>query len=855
MLIYSIMDIDGLSLRVPLYARIQDNVGKDIELSFRQILGKRDSARMLQDRGYLYTYHAIGDRVFPHLEEAVGIDLSLIYSTYMQHRTNPQLFEEETYTDFANQVGIPEVTPQVMCGLLGACKECYEYIEEPTFRIDADPAFFKDITGVPKLIATINNSVGEESVVNPSINMTKFMQSPEDEVFIEIPNYEDIKLGEYLLPMKSEVMPDYPVKAYNEDNYMKFLRNNADLPMIVGNETNNKLEIQPNEKDYYDSLCALIEYGISKEYPDMTLEECKESGISSRHVKDYLGQLAITVGQFNWNHTGAYPITFVDKDEEGEITDEGRAYGSNIEDFTDFKDASLLLKKFLETISSKNIYAPAEMIIKLLRWGNRKPTTIRIENFPNEYILATQTVRKIRLGISDCELAYNDGAEFTVVAPLTVNAAFGDMQYLRDQGVHLNALQYPMGLICHRYFLSKDTNSEGQRTQLSQTVVLTWIDVLEILKQNPSAIKGIRVENGSYVIDDLNPEVAKVEMQTIQNAVNLIHTYGSAFEYIPYTSKRVIALTSCVHENYKGYSYVECLNRYMFEPRIVNELGTFAVIAKDEIEELVVEGYTVSEILCGRIAGAIMPTMVKAFAKLQDVVMAEELTLTKALNVFAVTLEEETVDLTLEDVEETQVIDKQLRGGSGIMSSDLKVNKVNFAEKPQEKESNKTIPASMGQSNEVKELPTQQTQQAPVQPQETKKTEEVVSEKKSSGSALGLPYADGFFFSDVEPHENMIPLVLNKDGIKTQVAYLIVRDVVINGKKSKQYLFANVDEERGRRIDMNTSHADIKSVLSTMLNDLYRVATGAGIPVCKFTDYATMRYLVQKVGEWSKTVC
>lgn len=849
MLIYSIMNVEGLNLRVPLYACIQDNVGKDITMTFRHILAKRDSAKLLQDRGYFYTYHALGGRIFPHLSEAVGIDLSVIYSTFVEHRTNPHLFEEETYTDFANQLNIPEITPEVMLALLTGCKEFYEYLEEPTFRIDADPAFFEDITGVPKLIATINNSVGEESVINPAINMTKFMQTPEDNVFIEIPSYEDIKLGEYLLPTKAEVMPDYPVKAYNEDNYMKFLRNNADLPMIVGNEVNNKLEIQPNEKDYYDSLCALIDYGISKEYPEMTLEQCKESGISSRQVKEYLGQLAVTVGQFNWNHTGAYPVTFFDQDEEGEITNEGRAYGSNIEDFTDFKDASLLLKKFMETIASKNIYAPAEMIIKLLRWGNRKPTTLRIENFPNEYILATQSVRKIRLGISDCELAYNDGAEFTVVAPLTVNAAFGDMQYLRDQGVHLNALQYPMGLICHRYFLSKDLDADGNRTQLSQTVVLSWIDVIEILKQNPSAIKGIRIENGAYTVDELNVETARVEMQTIQNAVNLIHTYGAAFEYIPYTSKRVMALASCVHENYKGYSYVECLNKYMFEPRIVNELGTFAVIAKAEIEELVVEGYTVSEILCGRIAGAVLPTMVKAFAKLQDIVMSEELTLTTALNVFAVTMEEEVIDLTLEDVEETQVIDNQFKDSSKIIDSDLKVNKVNFAGQSKEVQATGTTSTSVSPTSDHKQAPVQQAQQEP------KKSGDVVEEKKSSGSALGLPYADNLFFSDVEPGENMIPLVVNKDNVKTQVAYLIVRNVTINGKASKQYLFANLEEERGRRIDMNVSHADIKSVLSTLLNDLYRVATGAGVPVCRFTDYGTMRYLIQKVGEWSKGVC
>lgn len=823
MLLYTEMVLEDITIKVPLVAEIHSQVGSKNIVGFKQMLGSKEIVERLHNEGNEVYFAAMSNRVLPVLQNEVGIDLSALYGIYLSMRTSPDLFTEAMYQDFAGQLAAYNITAELVEKFLYASKDVYEYLEEPTFKLNINKMYCSDVNTVTRVMDTINNSLGGGEVISAAINVTSFMKTPEDKVFIMLPGMDDIKLESYILPEKDEVMVDYPVKQYNEDNYLKFLRSEADLPMIVGNSENNNLPIQENEKEFYDALCALIKYGVEKDYPDMTLEQCEEAGISSKLVKDYLKELALTVGRFNWNHTGAYPELYEDVDEDGDVEISEKRYGANAENFLDFRDAGLLLSSFIDRVSSKNIYAPAEVIIKLLRWGDRKPTTIRVEDFPDEYILNTQMTKAIRLGISDCELALNDGAEYTLVAPLGVNGTFGDMTYLRDLGVHLNVLQYPIGVICHRYFLSKSEDNNGRKTQIHQTVAMTWIDVIEILKENPNNIKGISFNNGQYQIDPLDPELSQSEAQLLPNAVNMIHTYGSNSEFIAYTSKRVIALTKALNENFKGYSYLECLNKYMFTKNIVNSLGTFAVTSRAEVEELVIEGYAVPEILSGRIAGAILPSVVKSLAKLQDIVMTGELTFTKALNTFAVTEEDEPVDLELEDVEETKAM------SSSINSVADKLTKLAFNE---EKETPHKPETQQAPVEPVKEQP-------PIQESPTPTTNEIGKPYQNTGE----PYVNGFMYSDIRDGESLRPLVAGPDF--KVVGYLALRKEHINGKEGKVYVFAPTTVENGVKLDKAQNSFLVTALLKVMLNDFYRISCGAGTPVCRFTDRKTMLYFIK----------
>lgn len=811
MLFYSNILLDGAEIKVPLLASVHGSTGSESLVGIREMLGKKDTIGFINSEGYEIYLAALQNRVVPYLEEEKDVDLTALYNVYLENRTLENLFSRDMYSDFETQIADPNITADIIEKFMLSSKAFYEYLEEPTFRIEFDKANCSDVMEVSKVADTINNSLGDSQIISSSINRTSFMNTPEDKVFVMLPGMDDIKLESYILPDKEDVMIDYPVKAYNQDDFLKYLRSNADLPMITGNAENNSLPIQDNEKDFYDALCKLIQYGIQKDYPEMTLEQCEEAGISSKSVKKYLTILATTVAAFNWHHTGAYPDLHEVMDEEGDITVSENMYGGNYNDFTDFRDATKLLAVFMENVSAKNIYAPAEVIIKVLRWGDRKPTAIRIDGYPDEYILNTQMTKPIRLGISDCELAYNEGSEYTLVAPLGVGGMFGDTTYLRDLGVQLNVLQYPIGIVCHRYFVGKTEDTSGNRQTLSQTVVMTWLDVIEVLRENPNNIKGITYQNGEFKIDNLDPELVKSEGQLLPSAVSLIHSYNSTSQYIAYTSNRVLALTKAVNENYKGYSYIECLNKYIAEKNIVNDLGTFAVTSKAEMEELMIEGYSIQEVLSGRIAGAILPAIIKSLYKLQDIVMTGELTLEKSLNVFAVTEQEEPVDLELEDVEET----RQMK--SSINNVESKLKKLAFA------------------NEEVKEQ----------------------KETKVEGNQLGKPYQhvggaymDGFMFSSIEPNENLKPLVIERDGGLDTVGYIVIREGEPNakGKRSKIYVFAPKEIVQGNKLEGASNSVLVTGLIKIMLNDLYRISAGVGTPVCRFTDSETMKSYIKLIG-------
>ncbi|MEG2376799.1 MAG: hypothetical protein RSC43_00425 [Clostridia bacterium] len=179
---------------------------------------------------------------------------------------------------------------------------------------------------------------------------------------------------------------------------------------ITGNPQNNMLPIQNNEKDYYVQLIDLVKEGIMIENGVVTeneVEELMRQGKRSVIVDKYLEDLAGMAFAVNWTHTG----TVLNSVESESADDDSEDSQGNVDigviypgyyrvDMVNGKVAKTYLVNICQDRISKgtfiegitrirnycnrqvfNSYAWVETLIRLLRWGDRKPSCLCVKSF------------------------------------------------------------------------------------------------------------------------------------------------------------------------------------------------------------------------------------------------------------------------------------------------------------------------------------------------------------------------------------------------------------------------------------------------------------------------------------------
>lgn len=180
------------------------------------------------------------------------------------------------------------------------------------------------------------------------------------------------------------------------------------IDFVAGSPDNNFLDIQSNEQDYYNALVERIREGIADEYGVTTSQEVDElvaQGKTSTVVNRYLQDLCSDAYNLNWTHAGAADISIeeADADEEGDtdvtvgVTKPGY-YRIDIDSSGQHKRVELIdlitrkvqmgefklgieqIKRFCNT-RIYNSYVWAEALIRLLRWGENKPSHLCIKDY------------------------------------------------------------------------------------------------------------------------------------------------------------------------------------------------------------------------------------------------------------------------------------------------------------------------------------------------------------------------------------------------------------------------------------------------------------------------------------------
>jgi len=189
--------------------------------------------------------------------------------------------------------------------------------------------------------------------------------------------------------------------SINEINYLNYKDLGLTQEQLFGYEHNNSLGLQENEERFYGDLIDLIDYN-TEEYCKMhnlDLEYTRNNCIFKKTpLEELLKTIIRLMVNINWSQSKYVPnneFTIIkalggvsdndDNDEaEAPVTD-GVSFMYDVNDLTaSVSDVAInYYNKIIDFVMSNNtsIYALAELIIKLARWGERKPSRITL-NFP-----------------------------------------------------------------------------------------------------------------------------------------------------------------------------------------------------------------------------------------------------------------------------------------------------------------------------------------------------------------------------------------------------------------------------------------------------------------------------------------
>lgn len=369
-------------------------------------------------------------------------------------------------------------------------------------------------------IPILENSKEEEyelEFIKEGKNVDRLMTNSDDDVFIRLDTYEEILVndGEVNNFLGNVIVPFKRPEFYTP-NYRNALTPDFNMKSLIGDADNNDLDIQPNEMEFYNAMKELINYGIRQEYPEKDLEECISNHISSARVKNYLKNLAVAVAGVNWGFTGYFPISQLAnfdvsdlEDLENDSDDRGEDEGSGDMESAEGKktffakefsqdgmfDGEYIITDVIDKASCTDIYAPAEAVIKLLRWGDRKPTRLKL-NALSEYLdLANCRIEKTSGSFKNLKVRKVGGATYSPRAIIKTPNKIKDVNYAMSIGGTSSTLAIPVGLLLTKQY-------EGG---MIQEVAVSIPTLIKHLKECPYDVRGIQYIDNKIVTElDIN---------------------------------------------------------------------------------------------------------------------------------------------------------------------------------------------------------------------------------------------------------------------------------------------------------------------------------------------------------------
>lgn len=516
-------------------------------------------------------------------------------------------------------------------GLLKLSKDFYEYITADSIKtvIKFPSSYYAKYDEVKAMVDKINSSGEAKPIYIEGENKTLFMTTPESELFIRVPSYEELTIGETNFPNPKDIFYPYPkdkMKVLTGLNYKRGISKETPIEYVIGNIENNEMDIQDNERRYYNALVALMDYGIEKERPNVSLEECKKNKIGSQVVRDYLIDLILLGAYMNWLHTGGVPINLAsmlcegDDDEDSEDfevdtntdSSEGkRTFYSEVAYGGVFKDYQAYLEdKMANSVFVEDPYALIDIAIRMLRWGDRKPSRIKLPD--NTWLdLNSFTLVESSGNFSNSEIYIDDeGNNLFPIGVITMTDYMSSRDYIARNHIKTPSIDMPVGILCLRKFCGTDE---------TQIIAMSFIDVIKAYENNETSckIKGMRLVNNQFEFTEQFEESLKNQDLPIKEIVSTIKSdTKNKFKYYQYSGF------------VEAYFEMECFDKNTSILSIINEyyslsdlvvLSMCAYETTQELKDIIVStSKPPREVINANIARYMIPLFCLASSKYED---------------------------------------------------------------------------------------------------------------------------------------------------------------------------------------------------------------------------------------------
>lgn len=509
MLFSANINIDDTPRNVVVFSRVFIE-GKTHYFDFKALLSGTDPIRAVNSVGDRVSVDSTPTLVYTTTEDVQSTyNFTQIYAVLRQFDTPvlDDIIATNLLSILLKNNPKADVTKEDIKFFYVCVKEFEKYVrKEVKFSINAPINFLRNHEVTYKLIQEINDSLEfSYKYINASINRTEFMRKPEDKVFIHVPSYEEVisQPSSSFIPSKKEIFIPYRIPEFFYPKYKQYLSKDDNESDIIGNSENNDLPIQENELEFYETLKELVLYGIHQSYPDKQIEECVQANVGSQEVRDFLVDMAVNVAPWNWMHTALYPIERIAEDDndidEMEVSDSS---GDSLESSQIYlareSGAGKLfsgeneLSRYILDATCNNIFAPCEAIIKLLRWGSRKPSRLKLDGTGKYYDLNTSFLFTQSGSFKNLEIIKDNGNTLSPAGIIMAIGKFQDLRYLKEIGLNKDTLNIPVGIIGFRSY------NNGQE----QAVYVSIIDfVLNMLNGNKDvSMSGVSYENNRIVV-------------------------------------------------------------------------------------------------------------------------------------------------------------------------------------------------------------------------------------------------------------------------------------------------------------------------------------------------------------------
>ena len=362
--------------------------------------------------------------------------------------------------------------------------------------------------------------------------------------------------------------------GYSIDDESAFLYHD---PMeVLGNSENNTLPIQSNELAIKTALTNMVKTTIvdmieesGEEATDDRVQHLYAANVVPEFTRNYLDSLVEYFLQMNWQHTGKVPQMFEDVDSDDDNAEDGpdtfwgysMSGAKSLDGFNPLDALQVISSELFTQARNSGVDIYIDTIIRLARWGSRKPTRIPIGG--------TRYMDLNSLAID------NDDGKAKVATPVLIEQKYllkpesiivaqGDAEFVTKEFPEFTGSRFkiPVGITC-----SMETDGSPI------TFALSIMEIMQLMTDSRCAsdfvfmysaptpvqmFKGMSVCDGVLQIEDMG----ELKEDSLPFVVSNLSMKGSALKGYRTAAIKDFCLKSKINV---GVSYLAALQKFIKE--------------------------------------------------------------------------------------------------------------------------------------------------------------------------------------------------------------------------------------------------------------------------------------------------